>query len=294
MRRIGHTGTLDPQVSGVLPLCLGRATRIVEYLQELPKTYEAEMTIGYSTDTGDASGKIIAQAQPPLLQENEIRALISSFVGEIEQIPPMFSAVRVGGQRLYDLARMGVDVVRAPRKVTIHEIEVFRMQLDLQQPKIQMKIVCSKGTYIRTLCEDIGQSLGFPSVMSFLVRTGSGSIHRDQCLTLSELERVVASGELNRRLIPIGDALSHLPKGITTERNAIYATQGKMLRACDVNTAFVCEPNLTYRIYAAENHSDEGRFIGVFRFNPEESLFVPMKIFTSAPHAWENNDEHAN
>lgn len=276
MKRIGHTGTLDPDVSGVLPLCLGRATRIVEYLQELPKTYEAEMTIGYATDTEDAQGEVTERTVDVRLDEARIREAIGAFVGEIDQTPPMYSAVKVEGKRLYELAREGVTIERKSRRVTIYAINITEIRLEPPYPIVRMTVTCSKGTYIRTLCVDIGRALGYPAVMSGLVRTGSGPIRREQCLTFAEAEALVGNGELEGRIVPTGEALSFLPRGDVSEAAVLPATQGKKLYAAAVRLASgePPAPGAIYRLYGKD------RFLGIYRAADEADAFVPVKLFT--------------
>lgn len=276
MKRIGHTGTLDPDVSGVLPLCLGRATRIVEYLQELPKTYEAEMTLGYSTDTEDASGKVIERTDEVHVTEIEVREAVNAFIGEIEQIPPMYSAVRWNGKRLYELAREGVTVERKARKATIYQMEIISMELDRPHPIIQMRVTCSKGTYIRTLCADIGRSLGVPAVMSGLVRTGSGPVTQEDCITFAEAERLLSEGKLGERLISISDALSFLPAGHVAEHAVRYATKGQKLDAASVHLADAGANKTESRLYRLHGG---GGLLGVYRFDDRLKKFVPVKLF---------------
>ncbi len=279
MKRIGHTGTLDPEVSGVLPLCLGRATRIVEYLQELPKTYEAEMTIGYATDTEDATGSVVERVDAVDVTEADIRAAAERFVGEIEQTPPMYSAVKIDGKRLYELARAGIEVERKSRVVTIHRIDVTSIRRDGPYMKAAMTVVCSKGTYIRTLCVDLGRALGFPAVMSALVRTGSGPIRREQCVTLAEAALLSEEDRLGEALLPIGEALSFLPRGDVSEGAVLPALQGRKLyaKAVRLSTERTGEPpssGATYRLHGGD------RLIGLYRWDADESLYVPQKLFT--------------
>ncbi|MCI3919472.1 tRNA pseudouridine(55) synthase TruB [Paenibacillus sp. TRM 82003] len=277
MKRIGHTGTLDPEVSGVLPLCLGRATRVVEYLQELPKTYEAEMTIGYATDTEDAQGEVTERVDSVTLDEARIREAIDRFVGEIDQTPPMYSAVKIEGKRLYELAREGVTVERKSRRVTIHAINVTDVTIDNPYPKVRMTVVCSKGTYIRTLCVDIGRSLGYPAVMSGLVRTGSGPIRREQCLTFAEAAALLERGEIEQRIVPTGEAISFLPRGVVSEAAELPASQGRKLfpAAVRLEGGATLTPGEIYRLYGGGD-----RFIGIYEGAEAADAFVPVKLFT--------------
>lgn len=175
MKRIGHTGTLDPQVTGVLPLCLGRATRVVEYLQELPKEYEATLRLGIATDTEDITGEITDQVDQVEVSSEDVKQVLEQFVGKISQVPPMYSAVKVDGKRLYELARQGKTVERKSREVTIHELELTGLTIKEGYPEISFRVLCSKGTYIRTLCVDIGKTLGYPSTMVELTNDVGGN-----------------------------------------------------------------------------------------------------------------------
>ncbi|HZG57325.1 tRNA pseudouridine(55) synthase TruB [Paenibacillus sp.] len=276
MKRIGHTGTLDPDVSGVLPLCLGRATRIVEYVQELPKTYEAEMTIGYATDTEDASGAVVERVDAVEATEEQIRAAAGAFVGDIEQTPPMYSAVKVEGKRLYELARAGIEVSRKSRQVTIHAIEVTDIRRDGPYPKVRMTVTCSKGTYIRTLCADLGRALGYPAVMSALVRTASGPIRQESCVTFAEAERLMAEGKLASKLLSIGEALAFLPSGTVSEAAVLPALQGRKLyeKAVRLDDGVDLRDDALVRLYGGE------RLIGLYSKDAAAECFVPRKLFT--------------
>ncbi|UUZ85968.1 tRNA pseudouridine(55) synthase TruB [Paenibacillus sp. P26] len=198
IKRIGHTGTLDPQVTGVLPLCIGRATRLVEYIQDLPKAYEAELILGFSTDTEDLGGTVTERQErvKELLTADRVEAALAGFTGVIEQVPPMYSAVKVDGKRLYELAREGTVIERKARKVTIYAIELLQSDWSSDYPRVRFRVQCSKGTYIRTLCVDIGRSLGVPAVMGELVRISTGNIGPESCLTLEQVEELQRAGTL--------------------------------------------------------------------------------------------------
>lgn len=277
MKRIGHTGTLDPQVTGVLPLCLGRATRFVEYIQELPKQYEAELAIGYSTDTEDWTGETVDSLQPgqARLTEADIRRTLASFVGTIEQVPPMYSAVKVGGKKLYELAREGKQVERQSRKVDIYEIELLEFDLHAEYPKIRFRALCSKGTYIRTLCVDIGKALGYPAVMTALVRSLAGSIGLDRCLNLEQIEQLHRSGDLARFIIPADKLVTSLPVCTVSEEMAINATQGKTVPFREA--VFVPDAGDLHRMYDTND-----TFIGLFRADREREMLRPEKVFASS------------
>ncbi len=183
-KKIGHTGTLDPEAEGVLPVCLGKGTKLCDLLTDRDKVYETVLLLGRSTDTQDITGTVLQEAEV-CAGEEEVQKVIMSFVGPYEQIPPMYSALKVGGQKLCDLARAGREVERKARPVRIHEIEILKMEL----PRVRMRVSCSKGTYIRTLCHDIGEQLGCHGCMEQLLRTRVGQFSLSDSLTLSEVER---------------------------------------------------------------------------------------------------------
>ncbi|GIP33116.1 tRNA pseudouridine(55) synthase TruB [Paenibacillus sp. J2TS4] len=274
IKRIGHTGTLDPKVTGVLPLCIGRATRVVEYIQDLPKEYEATLILGKATDTEDMSGRLIEEMEAVQVTAEQVRTAVESFVGSIEQVPPMYSAVKVDGRRLYELARLGQEVERKKRRVTIYEIELLAMNLERRHPEIRFRVQCSKGTYIRTLCTDVGKALGYPAVMSELVRSATGAITLDRCLTLPEIERLQQEGKLAERLIPTDEAIPHLPALRVAETEAIKALQGRRVRAAD-SVPEEWDGRMC-KVYSAKSPAP---FLGIFRWDAERSLLVPEKVF---------------
>ncbi|WP_416150907.1 tRNA pseudouridine(55) synthase TruB [Salipaludibacillus sp. HK11] len=213
-KKAGHTGTLDPDVEGVLPICLGRATKIVEYLTADNKTYVGEVTLGFTTTTEDASGeKVNETIVDRSISEEDAKHVLSNLVGPLEQTPPMYSAVKVKGKKLYEYAREGIEVERPSRMITIYQLEL------LTAPNINadgtvsfyFRAVCSKGTYIRTLSVTIGEKLGFPAHMSHLVRESSGSFHRKDCITLDQLDKAVENESATELLIPVETALSMFP-----------------------------------------------------------------------------------
>lgn len=275
IRKVGHTGTLDPDVTGVLPLCLGRATRAAEWLQDMPKSYEAVMKIGFATDTADESGNVIETAADVRVTESEVAQALQSFVGDIEQIPPMVSAVRVGGRRLYEWAREGVEVERQPRKVRIYELNVLDMRLDREYPEIRFFVRCSKGTYIRTLCVDVGRKLGYPAVMSSLVRVTSGPFHLRQCLSLERIAELQEHGTIAAALTPVDEALSHFPKAEVPASYAAKAARGAKLPGRALLGPLPKGTDL-FRLYSAE-----GGFIGVFRMDPRRGEVAAVKVFAT-------------
>ncbi len=204
-RQIGHTGTLDPMATGVLPVLVGRAVKASDYLTAHTKRYEAEMLLGVTTDTEDTTGTVLTRSEA-IPEEETVLAAAASFVGEIEQIPPMVSALKVGGQKLADLARRGVTVERQPRPVTILSLTAER----IDRTRYRLDVLCTKGTYIRTLCADIGRALGCGAAMAALCRTESGSLALRDTVTLAELEAMTDEERL-ARLIPLERAFEDLP-----------------------------------------------------------------------------------
>lgn len=201
-RRIGHTGTLDPDAVGVLVVCLGSGTRAVELLTEHTKEYIAVCRLGITTDTQDLSGRVIARDERAVSEE-ELKKAIFTFQGEYDQIPPMYSALKVGGKKLYELARAGMEVERRSRKVTIFSISLLDASQLADRHEFTMEVKCSKGTYIRTLCHDIGLSLGCGGAMAHLTRTAVGSFHLEDALTLSQLEILRDEGALENKIVPV-------------------------------------------------------------------------------------------
>jgi tRNA pseudouridine55 synthase len=229
-KRIGHTGTLDPSVTGVLPICIGQATRVVEYIQELPKEYEGILKLGTSTSTEDADGEVIEMKEvTPILSEEQVRQAISHFIGPIEQIPPMYSAVKVGGVRLHQLARQGKEIERKPRAVVIHNIDILSMSLESPFPEVAIRVSCSKGTYIRTLCVDIGKKLGYPAHMKSLKRTKSGPFSLHDCVTFEDVMAAAAEQNASALLKPIDCGLKQFPSYFVLEKQISDVWNGKLL-----------------------------------------------------------------
>ena len=198
-KKIGHTGTLDPDAVGVLPVCLGRATKLCDMLTDKDKVYEAVMLLGVETDTQDTTGQILKSSETDELTEEQVRAAVLDFVGDYNQVPPMYSALKINGKKLYELAREGKTVERAARRVQIFDIEILSIAL----PRVTMKVHCSKGTYIRTLCHDIGQKLGCGACMEKLTRTKVSRFEIKDSLTLAQIEVLKKEDRLSEILVPI-------------------------------------------------------------------------------------------
>lgn len=275
-KRVGHTGTLDPAVTGVLPICVGKGTRVVEYVQEMPKTYEAELTLGIATDTEDQTGTVIEEQPVPQLSEQIVRAAFDKFVGEIEQVPPMYSAVKVEGKRLYQLAREGKEVERKPRKATIYQMHIHSMNLELTHPTVQFEVKCSKGTYIRSLCVDIGKALGFPAHMSKLVRTATGPFTLNDAITLAQLEEAVTSGHLDKYLCPVDYGIQHLPPVYVLPGQESGVLNGKTLRFNEFHISQDCmNAEQLCRVLTTDH-----QLLAISRMNPEKQMIHPVKVFS--------------
>lgn len=203
MKKVGHTGTLDPQAAGVLPICLGQGTKVSQFLLDSTKKYRAEATLGIITDTQDAYGNVL-QVSDAIPAPDLIEKTLLSFLGAYEQVPPMYSALKQGGKKLYELAREGIEVERAPRQVWIEAIDILKIEGNI----VRFDVTCSKGTYVRTLCHDLGQRLGCGAMMSFLLRTRTGNFPLEEAVTLEELRAVA---DIRPLLYPVDHALSHLP-----------------------------------------------------------------------------------
>ena len=198
-KKIGHTGTLDPDATGVLPVCLGKATKLCDMLTDKNKTYETVMLLGKTTDTQDISGEILDEHETGHLTEEVVTEAILSFIGDYMQVPPMYSALKVNGKKLYELAREGIVIERKARPVTILNIEIKEINL----PRVRMEVSCSKGTYIRTLCNDIGEKLGCGACMEELIRTKVSRFELQDSLTLDEVRALKDEGRLEEVLVPI-------------------------------------------------------------------------------------------
>lgn len=231
-KKVGHTGTLDPDVTGVLPICIGKATKIAEYITDAGKAYEGEVTLGFTTTTEDASGEKVEEKQVDrVIKRDEILRVLQSLEGEIEQTPPMYSAVKVNGKKLYEYARQGIEVERPTRKVTIYGIELLddRDSFEGQQVSFKFRVSCSKGTYIRTLAVTIGEKLGFPAHMSSLVRIQSADFTIEDCYTFEQLEELAEESELETALHPLEAGISYLPKYRINDKVAEKVKNGALL-----------------------------------------------------------------
>ena len=266
MKKIGHTGTLDPEAEGVLPVVLGKATKLVDLLTEKQKTYEALLHLGLETDTQDMTGTVLEE-KPVEVTEEEVRTVIRSFLGEQQQIPPMYSALKVDGKKLYELAREGKTVERKPRAVQFYEIEIKKIEL----PYVRFSVTCSKGTYIRTLCHDIGQKLGCGGCMEELLRTRSGNFVWEDSMTLAQVEEAVRNGTIGDRVISIGQVLKDYPEIFCTREGDRLLKNGNAL-----TEYFVKGSHKEGWIRMCDS---QGEFKGIYQWDEAKNRYQPQKMF---------------
>lgn len=267
-KKIGHTGTLDPMAEGVLLVCLGKGTKLVDLLTEKDKEYEAVMLLGITTDTEDITGTILKENEV-LVSSEEVINSINSFLGEYDQIPPMYSAIKKDGKKLYEYARAGIEIEREPRRVDIKEIEI----LEINIPEVRFSVKCSKGTYIRSLCRDIGEDLKCGATLKSLVRKEVNGFFMKDSLKLSEVSELVDTSELEKHLIPIDRLLDKW------DRLTIKSDYEKML----INGNKLCieyfEENVNlsdnnfYRVY------NNNEFIALYEYDLDNNIFRPYKMF---------------
>ncbi len=269
-KKIGHTGTLDPDATGVLPVCLGKATKLCDMLTDKSKTYETVLLLGKTTDTQDISGEILKEGDLSHINSDAVVQCIGEFVGEYLQIPPMYSALKVNGKKLYELARQGIEVERKARPVVIHEINILEVNL----PRVRMEVHCSKGTYIRTLCHDIGEKLGCGACMEELVRTKVSRFEITESYTLDEVRAIKEAGRLQEILVPI-DEMFDMYEAVTLKNEFVsFAYNGNLFKA----NGLLSVPELFHgkkvRVY-----DELGRFIAIYEYQDQDGMFHIQKMF---------------
>ena len=291
-KRIGHTGTLDPDAEGVLPVCLGKATSLCGMLTDQSKIYETVLLLGKVTDTQDLTGRVLEERETQGLTEEEVRSCIAGFAGDYEQLPPMYSALKVNGKKLYELARQGIEVERKKRKVRIHEISIQEISL----PRVRMKVHCSKGTYIRTLCHDIGRKLGCGGCMESLLRIRAGCFELSDSVRLGDVEAACTAGNLDKILRPADWVFEHLRAVEILEpyRNLAYNGNPFSLRQMEeIQKAGEQKPeeDQASRMESGDGKSRfsegeqvrvydaKGRFIGIYRYHGGRQEFRVEKMF---------------
>lgn len=278
-KKIGHTGTLDPDAEGVLPVCLGKGTRLCDMLTDHSKVYEAVLLLGQSTDTQDVSGTVLQEASVEVSEE-EVREAIMSFVGPYDQIPPMYSALKVNGQKLCDLARAGKEVERKGRPVEIYEIQIEEIYL----PRVRMTVSCSKGTYIRTLCHDIGEKLKCHGCMESLLRTRVGQFQLKDSLTLAQVETYRDENRVSEIVMAVDQVFSDCPALKLTKEAAKLGYNGNPFsstqaltedgQTVDKSLEISLKSGKWFRVY-----DPEGVFIGVYAYDSKRDQFRPEKMF---------------
>ncbi len=272
MKKIGHTGTLDPEVEGVLPICLGDATRIASLITDTGKEYVAKVKIGWSTETEDQTGDVVERdSSYKQLSRVQIEEVLAKLTGEIEQTPPMYSAVKVNGKRLYEYAREGQVIERPSRIVQIDAIELLddAVQFEGEAIEFSIRVSCGKGTYIRTLAVQIGELLGYPAHMSQLERTMSGGFRAEQCVTLQQLQEAVDEGKEMNAIRPLEEALFEFPQVQIEESMLPLIENGQVLQQLDL-----------LKTHSYVVLMNEGKALAIYMQHPtKEGLMKPFKMF---------------
>lgn len=271
-KKIGHTGTLDPDAEGVLPVCIGRATKVCDILTDKDKIYEAVMLLGVETDTQDTSGEILKEF-PVTVSEEMVKEAILSFVGPYAQVPPMYSALKVNGKKLYELAREGKTVERKARNVEIFSIDILEVEL----PRVRMSVHCSKGTYIRTLCHDVGQKLGCGGCMEKLLRTKVGTFELKDTLKLSEVDELVKNGHVEERIISVDELFCEYPGAKLKSGFDVVGHNGNRIEKR------MLQDKLQITVERLRIYDSEGVFLGIYEYSVERKDYKPVKMF------YENN-----
>ncbi|MBI4186917.1 MAG: tRNA pseudouridine(55) synthase TruB [Chloroflexi bacterium] len=265
-RRVGHGGTLDPMATGVLPVCLGQATRVAGFLADAAKVYQAQIELGVTTDTYDATGKVVHQADPSGVDREQVETALAPFRGLISQTPPMYSAIKRHGRPLYQLARAGIQVDRESRVIQVYRLAL----LDWQPPALTVEVECGKGTYIRSLAHDLGQSLGCGAILTSLTRLRCGPFDIGDAVSMSQLEEAFTNGCWERLVHPMDIVLLHWPAAAVDEETSQAIRNG---RPVDLPQGFSTS-DVRCRAY-----SPDGRLLGLLRFNPDSGQWHPEKVF---------------
>lgn len=269
-RKIGHTGTLDPEAEGVLPVCLGRATKVCDLLTDRDKTYEAVLLLGIRTDTQDVTGTVTDRGDIQGITREMVEQAARKYVGEYDQIPPMYSALKVNGKKLYELAREGKTIERKARRVRIYELEILEEAL----PRVRLRVRCSKGTYIRTLCDDIGADLGCYGCMEALLRTSVGPFALEEACRLEKVASAVKAGELGKMLCPIDRLFAEYPAVQVKKGWEKLAYNGNGLKRSMTDGDRETRDGACVRIYDAG-----GNFLALYRYRREAEEYTTVKMF---------------
>ena len=277
-RKIGHTGTLDPAATGVLPVCLGQGTKLVDMITDRSKTYEARVLLGVTTDTEDTTGTQTEKKElaGEFFDGNEqqiaqkINAVLEKFVGGYDQIPPMFSAIKINGQKLYNLARKGEEIERPPRHCKIIDITITKIDL----PRVSFHVTCSKGTYVRTLCYDIGKDLGVGACMEKCTRTRVERFDIKDSISLSQIEEIRDQGVLEQYITPVDEILDMYSKCMVSEEAEKLLYNGNIFTSRNTLLKMNHQDGQTVRVY-----THDGKFIGLYMYIAEKQIYKPIKIF---------------
>jgi len=274
VRRVGHTGTLDPTATGVLLVCLGAATRLSEYVMELGKTYRAEVRLGVATDTFDAAGIPVSEADPAGVSREQVEEALSTFLGEIEQVPPLFSAIKHAGEPLYRYARSQREVQPRPRRVVVHRLQLLRFQ----PPLVSIELECGKGTYVRSLAHDLGQRLGCGAHLASLVRLRVGPFALEDACPWPRLEQAFDEGRWREYLLPADAALAHWPRIDLTVEEATAIRYGQALAAAGLALSPPREPADGA---LGRGYGPNDGLLAVLRYDAEGALWHPTKVFAA-------------
>jgi len=267
-RRVGHAGTLDPLATGVLPVCIGQATRVVEFLAAARKTYRAEIELGVTTDTYDTSGSIIQREDPAGIHREQVEEALSSFRGVIRQTPPMYSAIKYQGKKLYELARAGITIKRKSRPVTIYSLDI----IDFQPPLVTVEVECGKGTYIRSLAHDLGQILGCGASLKSLVRQRYGPFYIEDAISISQFETAFRQSRWEYLVKPMDSVLPAWPAVVVDE-----ATEQQIK-----NGVLVVLPLEAAKDKRCRAYTPSGHFLGILRSDPGKGQWHPEKVFPNS------------
>ena len=273
MKKIGHTGTLDPEAVGVLPVCFGSGTKLCDMLTDWDKEYIAVLRLGLVTDTQDMTGQVLSRCgddQIETLTEEQVRNAVMDFVGDYDQIPPMYSALKVDGKKLYELARAGKEIERGSRTVQIKEMEIQSVEL----PLVTFRVVCSKGTYIRTLCHDIGAKLRCGGAIESLTRSRVGIFRIENALTLKEIERLRDEGKITQVIISPDDVFEKDRAVTVNEQGRKMVQNGNRLTAAQLAEPLQFADKEQVRVY-----DSEGKFYGIYGYHKAERSLKPVKMF---------------
>lgn len=271
MKKVGHTGTLDPDAEGVLPVCVGKATKLSDVIMDGRKSYRAMLRLGITTTTEDASGEVL-ETKEVEYNEDRIREVVASFIGKLEQVPPMYSAVKVNGKKLYELAREGKEIQRKSRTIEVYDIRIRQF---LPPDRVEIDVDCSKGTYIRTLCADIGKRLGCGGHMAELLRTATGAFSLENAIKLDELKSLAEQEKAEEALLTMEEALKDFPVVKVSEKSAKFLYNGGKIQ----ERFFTEKPASSQEGDIVVVYDHENNLVGLYEIKKDENYFIkPYKM----------------